>query len=546
MTTTYLFFPIRAFALSLCLMSIGTGLSAQNWPQATKVVATNRGEYHQFGTATAISGDYAIVGAVGDNSDATGGNPKNGAGAAYIFKRNGSTWARESKIVASDRDPSDYFGGSVAISGDYAVVGAFAEEADATGGNVKSFAGAAYIFKRTGTTWTQEAKIVPSDRSGYDFFGKSVAISGDYIIVGAAQKLNATGTNPTFSSGAAYCFKRIGTTWTQEAKVVSTDRAFEEYFGESVAIDGDYAFVGAFQNTTDATLANAKTGAGAAFIFKRTGTAWAQEAKIVASDRGTQDYFGQNVAINGSYAVVGVSLEDEDAAGANTKSAAGSAYIFKRTGTTWAQEAKIVATDRAINAYFGSSVGISGDYIAVGANGEKQDTVGANTKSGAGAAYLFKRTGTTWTQEAKIVAADRADNAFFGAAIALSGTDGLVGASNEKNDVAGVNPFASAGAAYFYKRSGSTPVQETVTDNALLLKVYPSVTSDFLNLHQQQISALNAPIERIYITNLLGQVVFQQNNNLQSVLTIDVSALPSGVYVVKTRANTEGVKFVKN
>ncbi len=213
--------------------------------------------------------------------------------------------AAEVKLNASDGAVYDYFGISVAISGDYAVVGAYG------GADAGLNSGSAYIFKRDGTAWTEQAKITASDGAAYDCFGYSVAISGDYAVVGAwADADNGA------ASGSAYIFKRDGTAWTEQAKITASDGAAYDRFGVSVAISGDYAVVGA--HTDD----DAGMDSGSAYIFKRDGTAWEEQAKITASDGAAYDCFGISVAISGDCAVVGASGDDD--AGSNS----GSAYIY--------------------------------------------------------------------------------------------------------------------------------------------------------------------------------------------------------------------------
>jgi hypothetical protein len=369
-----------------------------------------------FGLSVAISGNYAIVGA---RSEDTGGS---NAGAAYIFKHDGSSWTQEAKIVASDPEDNDEFGCSVAISGDYAVVGAQYED---TGG---SNAGAAYIFKREGISWPEQAKIVASDAEARDLFGCSVAISGDYVIVGARSE-DTGGSN----AGAAYIFKREGILWPEQPILRASDAEASDSFGNSVAISGDYAIVGARYEDTGGS------NAGAAYIFKYNGTSWVEQVKLMASDAEAYDYFGWSVAISGDYVIVGA--RSEDTGGTN----AGAAYIFKRTGISWGRAQKIQASDVEYNDTFGISVAISGDYAIVGARLE--DTGGPN----AGAAYIFKRTGTSWGRVQKIQASDVEGGDFFGCSVAISegGYAGLgfkliVGAQGE--DTGGSN----AGSAYIY------------------------------------------------------------------------------------------------
>jgi hypothetical protein len=411
-----------------------------------KIQASDKQGSDLFGYSVAIDGDYAIVGSRNEDTGAAD------AGAAYIFKRDGTSWSEQAKIQASDKQGSDMFGHSVAISGDYAIVGALYEDT--------TDAGAAYIFKRDGTSWTEQAKIQASDKQAYDLFGNSVSISEDYAIVGAPYE-DSSATD----AGAAYIFKRDGTSWTEQTKIQASDPGANVLFGHSVAISGDYAIVGAHQE--DAGAADA----GAAYIFKRDGTSWTEQAKIQASDKQMGDQFGYSVAISGDYAIVG--SQQEDAGGTN----AGAAYIFKRDGTSWTEQTKIQASDPGVDDRFGYSVAISGDYAIVGAH--QEDTGAAD----AGAAYIFKRDGTSWTEQAKIQASDKAGSDQFGFSVAISGDYTVVGALYE--DTGDTN----AGGAYIYSAADITPTPPSLTyDGITNLKItgaeasstitYKSATND--------------------------------------------------------------------
>jgi hypothetical protein len=366
--------------------------------QSTDVQADDR-----FGRAVAIYGDYAIVGALEED---TGGSL---AGSAYIFKNTAGTWAQEAKIQSTDIQASDYFGASVDMFGDYVVVGATNESSGASG------AGAAYIFKRTGTSWAQEAKIQAGDIQTSYAYAETVSINGDYVIVGSR---NLT------SGGAAYTYKRTGTSWAQEAKIVSSDLEAGDNFGNSVSLSGDYAIVGAYQEDINAI--------GSAYIFKRTGTSWAEEAKIQASDKDEYDQFARSVAIDGDYVAVGAFVQGN---GALTS---GAAYIFKRSGTSWNQEAQIFPSDRVTGMSFGKSVDINGDTIIVGADSES--TGGASV----GAAYIYKRSGTSWSEVVKIQASDKQAGDKFGYSVSIDNGKAISGSYQE--DTGG----AEAGAAYIF------------------------------------------------------------------------------------------------
>ena len=393
--------------------------------QQAKIQASDKQASDFFGCAVSISNDgsTAIVGARLEDP-----NNQPSAGAAYIFTRSGTTWSQQAKILAGDIGQQDQFGTTVSISsdGDTAIVGSPRE---GTGG---AYAGAAYIFTRSGTTWSQQRKIQASDKQGNDYFGESVAISsdGDTVIVGA--KHEDTGAN---DAGAAYIFTRSGTTWPQQAKLQASDRQSSDYFGKSVSIssDGDTAIVGSYMEDTG--VANA----GSAYIFTRSGTTWSQQAKIQASDQASSDNFGDQVAISsdGDTAIVGTYFQ-EDAGETNT----GAAYIFTRSGTTWSQQAKLKASDREDSDNLARSISISSDGNAVilGASGE--DTGG----SSAGAAYIFTRSGTTWSQTSKIQSSDVEAGDTFGVSVDISddASAAIIGAQYEDTGDSNV------GAAYIF------------------------------------------------------------------------------------------------
>jgi hypothetical protein len=229
-----------------------------------------------------------------------------------------------------------------------------------------SNSGSAYILKRHADGWHQHTKLLPDNGASDDRFGYAVDISGDFAIVGAYYD------DPTTNAGSAYIFRRSGNVWQQEDYFYANDYTANDYFGHAVSIDGHYAIVGAYGD--DVTY----TDQGSAYIFKRSGADWVQEAKLTASDREASDQFGIAVSISGDYAVVGAYLEDAKG------SDAGAAYIFKRDGSSWSQQAKITASDGASSDHFGRSVSISENRILVGAY--LHDANGSNT----GAVYVLK------------------------------------------------------------------------------------------------------------------------------------------------------------
>jgi hypothetical protein len=334
----------------------------------------------------ALDGDTALVGAFGDNSN---------QGAAYVFTRSGSTWTPQAKLTSGDGATSGEFGFSVALDGDTALVGAYRDVVDTT-----YYQGSAYVFTRSGSTWTQRAKLTAGDGAVYDEFGFSVALDGDTALVGAS--LDDLGANS--DQGSTYLFTRSGSTWTQEAKLTAGDGAAYDYFGISVALDGDTALVGARGDEV-----GVNSGRGSAYVFTRSGSTWTQQTKLTAADGAADDQFGTSVALEGDTALVGANGDNYNQ---------GSAYVFIRSGTTWTQQAKLVAGDGVTYEFFGTSVALNGDTALVGMYGDNGHQ---------GAAYVFTRSGGTWTQEAKLTAGDGAAEDKFGYSVALDGDTALIG-----------------------------------------------------------------------------------------------------------------------
>jgi cyclophilin family peptidyl-prolyl cis-trans isomerase len=361
----------------------------------------NTGDW--FGLSVSIDSNYAIIGAPRENYY---------TGAAYIFEYNDGNWTQQAKLTASDGVSVDFFGGSVSISANHAIIGAPGDD---------DFYGAAYIFECNDGNWTEQAKLVASDDDAGDFFGHSVSISGDCAIVGAWL-------NDTYGieDGAAYIFYRNegGTNnWGQQAMLSPTDAASHNKFGYSVSINGEYALVGAIG---DGLGGSHPDHIGSAYIFRHNGSAWAQQEKLTASDGAIVDKFGYSVSIDGYYAIVGIRSK---------KDGCGAAYIFAPNEVdpnNWDQQTKLTASDAADEDYFGFSVAIGAGHALVGAYGN--DEYGSNS----GAAYIFAPNDINpdnWDQQAKLTAPDANDGDYFGSSVAI-GTGGraIIGAYGNDDD----------------------------------------------------------------------------------------------------------------
>lgn len=439
---------------------------ADNWGQTKKIVASDRAADDNFGWCVSVSNTDIVSGAWAEDEDDAGLNTLSGAGAAYAFNidQGGiANWGQVNKLVAKSLLGNIYYGASVSIDGDYAVIGSYGEDKDAAGLNSNLNAGAVYILKKQAGVWTELKKLVASDRAANDYFGRRVAISGNYIIVGAhTEDEDAAGGNTLSAAGAAYVFsKNQGGTdnWGQVKKLVASDRAASDNFGMSVSISGNLIVVGASNEDEDAAGGNTLSAAGSAYVFSKDQGGidnWGQVKKLVASDRAASDNFGSSISISGNNIVVGAFLEDEDAAGGATLLSAGSAYVFNKDqgGTdNWGQVKKLIASDRAASDYFGWSIAISGNNIVVGAVLEDEDAAGGAGLTSAGSAYVFNKDqgGTdNWGQVKKLVASDRAAGDYLGYSVAISGSNIVVGAYNESEDASGVATLTNAGSAYVF------------------------------------------------------------------------------------------------
>jgi hypothetical protein len=251
------------------------------------------------------------------------------------------------------------------------------------------------------------------------------------------------------NQGAAYIFKRSGTSWNQEAKITPTDWGANDRFGYSVSISGDYVIVGAYLDNI-----SGNSNQGSAYIFKRSGISWSQEAKIIASDGLADDFFGNSVSISGDYAIIGAYRDD---IGGNSNQ--GSAYIFKRSGITWNQEAKLTASDGAENNNFGYSVAIYDTYAIIGS---PDDTIESINKQGS--SYIYHRTGSIWNQEKKIIASDGKSRDNFGISVSIYNTNSVIGAHNAE-----INNHTSQGAAYIFSKTDTLwgeKIKLTASDGA--------------------------------------------------------------------------------
>jgi len=333
----------------------------------------------------------------------------------------------EQKVTADDGGSLDAFGWSVAIKGDTAFVGAYYASIGAN-----SFQGAVYVFKETAGQWTQIQKLTASDGAGGDNFGTSVAYDGSTLMIGAPDVI----LDDQLLQGAVYVFTESDSGWTERQKLLVDDVPSRiREFGISVAVEGNQALIGAHGTAIDGNDYQ-----GAAYAFAETDGTWTQTQKLTASDGVAQDQFGQQLVMDGSTALIGA----DQATYANGNAGPGAAYVFDfdASAGTWSQTQKLTADDGADDDYFGRWVALAGSNALVGAPA-------ANAFQGA--VYAFNRSGGIWTQTQKLLAADGASGDFFGDAVAIDGTNAVIGAPGA---TIGDNPFT--GAAYLFEGSGAS------------------------------------------------------------------------------------------
>lgn len=439
--------------------------------------ASNTGADDRFGIAISLSGDTLVVGAYGEQSNTTGvdgGQADDSAaqsGAVYVFRRSGSIWTQEAYLKASNTDEGDQFGWSLSLSGDVLVVGAPGEDSNSTGlegdqdDDSSPDSGAVYVFQRTGTSWSQAAYLKASNSEEGDEFGWSVAVSGDTLAVGSREEdSGATGLNgeqddaSASSSGAVYVFRQTEDIWAQEAYLKASNTDAFDRFGGAVALMGDTLVVGAEGERSSATGVNgdqaddSASTSGAVYVFTRTANLWSQQAYLKASNTAPSSRFGGSLALSENTLAVGASGEDNNATGVDgipkkegSIGDSGAVYVFQRTGSVWAQEVYIKASNAGLDHEFGESVALSGDTLVVGAHQERSTATGVNgsqtidSASRAGAVYLFRRTKGTWDQRAYLKASNTGAGDRFGASVALLGDTLAVGAPREDSSATGSN-----------------------------------------------------------------------------------------------------------
>ncbi|MFK7849108.1 MAG: leucine-rich repeat domain-containing protein [Rhodothermales bacterium] len=455
-----------------------------------KITASDGDPNDRFGESVAIDGNTAVIGAFRD--DDAGGD----AGAAYVFDFSNGVWSQTSKLIPDDGSilpgffDNGLFGGVADIRNDVIVVGAV----DSRENGIKK--GAAYVFGKTAEgEWVQQEKLVAFDGALDDKFGATVATNGDFAFVGA---LDADHSN-LGNAGAVYVYRRniqgdADATWTFTQKLIPSDAQAGDSFGWSVDLSEDRAVIGARDDDDSAE------NAGAAYVYEFDGSQWIQITKIYAGDARQDDSFGEVVAIHDDQIIVGA--RDVDTNGEE----AGAAYIFElQNDASWQQTAKLLASDGESLDRFGNSVTIDGNYAIVSTRIDNDFS---------GAIYVFQKIGGSWIEVSKVTPQDLEAGDLFGQAVNISGTFVISGTKGD--DKAGLD----AGAAHIFDLTGS--------DRGALIALYNATNGPNWSRKNNWLS--NAPVNTWYGVNASddGQIIEidLENNNLNGELPVAIGGFP--------------------
>ncbi|MFT6081633.1 MAG: hypothetical protein ACJAQZ_003706 [Planctomycetota bacterium] len=388
--------------------------------------ASDTGAQDYFGSRIAIDGDTMAVSAQSWDGVFTD------QGAVYVFRRIGGTWLQEGRLQASAPIQNEYFGRDLGLDGDTLAIG--------------SNQGRALVFERTGSTWFERAVLNGSAQSG-GAFGRALDLDGDTLVVG---DISAT-VSGVSNSGGAFVFTRSGTTWTERAALSASNTVSTPAFaygtrvvinGNTIAVSsaGDRSSIGGINSVPNQSGINY----GAVYVYTGSANNWTEQAYIKPQNMSGVGAFGLAIAMDSNRLVVGSAGSPES--GSNSDRA----WIFRRDGTAWSEETIIAGNNTSAGDNFGINVAIQGDMIAVGAYQEQSSTSGTNpgsnnSSSASGAVYVFERGPSSWSQRVFLKASNSSADAWFGISVALSDKELAVG-SSAQDSIA-----SNSGAAYVFR-----------------------------------------------------------------------------------------------
>ena len=506
------------------LLLMSNLLIAQGWGQTQKIVPDDRFVGQQFGADVDIDGDYAVVGILVSNS----------ARDAYVYENDGAgNWIQIQKLQSPNFNQFDHFGTAVAISGDYIFVGAWGQGYDVNNSNFLSSAGAVYIFKKQASgLFDFEQKIVASDREALNAFGYGIAVNDDYAIVSPVRHdFDVSGTDFLDDAGAAYIFEKDGAgTWNEVQKIVASDRAAFDYFGQiALAVDGNYIAVGSYAEDEDENGTNIISSAGSAYVFERDGGGtWNEIQKVVASDRAQGEWFGWSISLDGNHLLVGSNQNNN---------LTGAAYVFEKDGNdVWNEVQKLTASNAVAGDRFGQDIDIDGNRIIIGAHFRDIGSPGDD-----GAAYIFEKDAGIWTEIAFIYDAFNSTSEYFGFSVGISGDYALVGTYRDDEDENEQNYIQFAGATFIFDANETSTLSIVEINSENSLKAYPNPTQSSVNIDLQLVYET---IE-VSVVNILAQEIMKQTYYSTSQINLDVESLKNGIYLVNLKTNNTFLQTFK-
>ena len=361
-----------------------------------------------FGSDGAMSGDVIVIGSKDHNNDGSD------QGAAYVYRLIDNIWTFEQKLVASEAQDFALFGTAVGIDGDVIIIGARRYDVFPDGGGIEVLAGAAFVYRYDGETWVEEARLEASDPFKFDEFGNSVAVEGDRALIGAHGEGTACDDSEDRNilqnchSGAVYVFDYDGATWNETAKITPRDADVRDFFGDDVALQGDIAVIGAWDEGSSAgpcPPACGGDGNGAAYVYRFDGNDWIEEVKLLPPDVEPFAYFGIAVDIQGDRILIGSEGDAELAI------SGGAAFVYRhdpKGPDPWVLEQKLNFPDTQFADFWGHSVGLQGDIALVGSHYRQ-----VNGEDDAGMTAVWRYNGIKWIYEADLAASDAEECAFF-------------------------------------------------------------------------------------------------------------------------------------
>lgn len=447
---------------------------AQDWQEVMKVNALDSETNDYYGYSVDISGDYAIVGAYLDDPVDAPSFGSRRAGSAYILHNNNGTWEQVQKIWATDANKDDNFGVSVAISGDYAIVGAQTDQEDTLGLNPLSNAGSAYIFQNNSGVWEQVVKLVPETRNTWAYFGEHVAISGNYAII----------TADGMGDEAVYVFYNNSGKWQQKQRI--TDNHASETI-LSCAMNDSVFVLG--HGSYSSYLA------GLCSIYKNISGTWTFQQEIVPAVTSGTKSFGYAVDLSGDYLIVGAPYR-------YTPNKNGYAYIFQNVSGTWTEKQKITATDMIPSDYFGMSVAIEGKYAFVGSPYEDENQTDTDSIADAGSAYVFYNDNGNWIQKDKIVPSVRDDYGNFAETMVVDGGSAMI---------AGFRYDTNTGSVFCYEKLQTPEILEqpiSVENICSGEDIQFAISASYVDGYQWQISIDTGKV----FTDIIDDAIYSNSN----------------------------------